>query len=354
MANPELTLVVPALNESSIILDNIDELAAWMAQHQPSVSYEVLVVDDGSTDGMGELLEQASMERPWLKVAHHRVNKGRGRGVRTGFEQARGRYIICLDADLSYSPDHIPALLQPLQRGEADITLASAHHPDGKVINVPHQRAILSKWGNRILGLGFGGKFYTVTCIVRGFTREVSDALELVSDGKELHLEIIQKALLMGYRVIEVPAILKWRDRKRGKEPSRLAISEFALFKMRKTVVSHLIFNYISNPGILLLVPIVILLLIILVGGGMLLAVFLGNLGIAELSLLQALRQTLLSGHLTLLLVSFAFAFLMIFIGFYFLSFQSKRYFDEIYTLMMRMNARIKQLEKENTRSPRD
>ncbi len=345
MATPELTLLIPAFNESPIILENVDELAGWMKKYQPEIEFEILVVDDGSTDGMGELLVKASRENPWLRVAHHEVNRGRGRGVRTGFEAALGSYIICLDADLSYTPDHIPALLDPLKKGVADITLASAHHPEGKVINVPTQRAVLSKWGNRVLGLGFGGQFSTVTCIVRGFRREVIESLELVGDGKELHLEIIQKALLMGYRILEVPATLEWRDKKRGSVPNRMAISEFALFKMRKTVLSHLIFNYITNPGILLLIPIITLLLIIITGSGMLLTALVGNLGIEGLSLLQAVRQTLLNGQLTLLVVSFSFIFLMIFIGFYFLSFQSKRYFEETYTLLMRVNTRVKRLE---------
>ena len=344
MASIDLTLIIPALNESAIILGNVDELTGWMNQYQPNISYEILVIDDGSTDGMGDLLDEASNNRKWLKVIHHTRNMGRGRGVRSGFENSSGRYIICLDADFSYAPEHIPLLLEPLLKDEADITLASAHHPKGKVINVPYQRALLSKWGNWILGRGFSGDFYTVTCIVRGFKREVIDNLELVNDGKELHLEIIQKAQLMGYRIKEVPAILHWRDRKRGQPEKRKLFPEIAILKMRKTVLSHLIFNYITNPGILLFIPIISLLIIILAGIGMLVGSFSEKLN-SDLPLIQVLRQTLLDGQLTLTVVLFAFITLMVFIVFYFLSSQSKRYFDETYTLLMRMNARIKKIE---------
>lgn len=345
MNQTDLTIIIPALNESAIIIENVDEVADWIKNEFSHVSYEVIVVNDGSTDGMGELLEEASKDRCWLKVIHHAVNMGRGRGVRTGFEASNGNYIICLDADLSYAPAHISALLKPLLEEKADITLASAHHPEGNIINVPAQREFLSKWGNWILGLGLGGKFSTVTCIVRGFTREVAEALELVSDGKELHLEIIQKAQLMGYRIVEIPATLEWRDRKRGRSVNRRLFPEIAIFKMRKTVISHLIFNYISNPGILLLLPLLALLLIIVSGTGMLFVSFFDHLGSSNLTLMQVMRQTLLDGQLTLVVVSFAFIFFMIFMGFYFLSFQSKRYFDETYTLMMRMNLRIKHIE---------
>ena len=342
----DLTLVIPALNESSIILGNVDELSEWLNQHQPNISYEILVIDDGSTDGMSKLLDEALNSRKWLKVIHHSRNMGRGKGVRSGFENSSGQYIICLDADFSYSPEHIPLLLEPLLSDDADITLASAHHPEGKVINVPYQRALLSKWGNWILGRGLSGGFYTVTCIVRGFTREVAENLELVNDGKELHLEIIQKAQLMGYRIKEIPAALHWRDRKRGQPEKRKLIPEIAIFKMRKTVLSHLIFNYVTNPGMLLFLPISTLLMVVLAGASMIVKSFYEKLNV-DLSLMQALRQTLLDGQLTLTIVAFAFITLMVFIVFYFLSSQSKRYFDETYTLLMRMNARIKHLEQE-------
>ena len=114
---------------------------------------------------------------------------------------------------------------------------------------------------------------------------------------------------------------------------------------MRKTVLSHLVFNYITNPGILLLIPIVSLLIIILSGTGMLLASFISKLGAYDQSLFQIMRHTLIDGQLTFFVVFFAFITLMIFIIFYFLSSQSKRYFDETYTLLMRMNKRIKNVE---------
>jgi dolichol-phosphate mannosyltransferase len=157
---PLVSLVIPAFNESEIILHNVDELAAWMTSNAKHISFEILVVDDGSTDGMGDLLEEACLQRNWLRVAHHPVNMGRGLGVRTGFSKATGDYIVCLDADLSYSPDHVLRLLDPLMAGEADITLASVYHPEGQVINVPGQRVFLSRFGNRILSLGFGGDLY--------------------------------------------------------------------------------------------------------------------------------------------------------------------------------------------------
>ncbi|WP_375752266.1 glycosyltransferase family 2 protein [Vibrio sp. HN007] len=338
-----LSVVVPAYNESKIILSHMDELSNWLERHVTS-EFQIVVVNDGSTDGMGELLENNLENRPWLKVAHHKHNSGRGKAIRTGLSCSDGDYIVCMDADLSYSPEVIPDLLEDLVSGKADITLASTHHPEGEMINVPAQRAALSKWGNRMLGAGFDKKYYTVTCVVRGYTKQAVESLELVSDGKDLHLEVIQKAELLGLHVKEVPAILNWRDKSRGKREDKGIMPEIALFKMRKTVVSHLIFNFITSPGMLLFVPIISLILVVLSSLLMLVSSFFLKLG-DGLSLYVALRTTFVDGQLSLLIFLFSTVMLMIFMMFYFLSSQNKRYFDESYTLMMRMNSRIKKLE---------
>lgn len=343
-----LSVIIPAFNETSVILGNVDEVSAWIEARYPKLSYEVLVVDDGSTDGMREILLDAMSSRSWLRVVSHDRNRGRGKGIRTGFENAKGEFIICLDADLSYSPSHIEGLLEPLRSGGAEITLASAHHPEGALVNVPRQRAFLSKVGNKILAKGFSGGFSTVTCVVRGFTRKAVESLELVSEGKDLHLEILQKAELLGLHIREVPATLYWRDRKRGSTKNTSLIPDIAIIKMRKTVLSHLVFNYITNPGVLLFFPTTFLLLVSILSFSMLSASFVTRLLESETALFMTLRMTLVEGQLTLLVGSLSLVFLIIFSIFYFLSNQSKRYFEEQYTLLMRMNQRIKELERNN------
>lgn len=342
MDSVEVSLIIPALNESKIILAHVDEVARWMEQNDEA-KFEVVVVDDGSDDGMYDLLVDAKRSREWLEVIKHPQNLGRGRAVRSGFIGSRGGYVVCLDADLSYDPEHISQLLAPLRTGEADLTLASAYHVDGEVKNVPAQRAFLSRVGNKLLAHGLSSSLSTVTCIVRGYTREVVECLELVADGKELHLETLQKALLMGFRVKEIPATLEWRDKARGKTTG---IPDIALLKMRRTVLSHLVFNYISNPGILLMFPIAGLAAIVVTGTVMILASFFNRLASDSSSVFQIARVTLIEGQLSLAIVLFAMITLMMFIVFYFLSAQSKRYFDETYTLLMRMNHRVKQIEK--------
>lgn len=346
MDTVSLSIVISALNESEIILKNIDELSDWLNSHMTDITYEIVIVDDGSTDGMYAILQNAASSRPWLKVFQHKKNLGRGRGIRTGFQYSVGKYIICLDADLSYGPEHISKLLLPLMNNEADITLASPYHPKGAVSNVPKQRAVLSKWGNRLLSRGLGMNLSTVTCVVRGFNRTILKDLELVSNGKELHLEIIQKAKLMNYRILEIPAALVWRDKKRGKQNNRKFLPEIAIFKMRKTVLSHLIYNYISNPGLLLSLPILALITVIISGFASIVYEFINKLLTLNLSVFQTIRETMIQGRLSLLIVIFSVIILMVFVAFYFISFQLKYYFEELYILSTRINSRLKDLEQ--------
>lgn len=351
----KLSLIVPAYNESAIILRNIDEIERWMGQNQPSVAYELIIVDDGSTDGMGALIDERAKTDPRLIALHHGRNRGRGRAIRTGFAGSRGDFVICLDADLSYSPDHIPRLLEPLQAGQADITLASAYHPEGSVTNVPFTRAIVSRWGNRVLSAGVRGKFSTVTCVVRGFTRETLQQLELINDGKDLHLEIIQKAELFGLRVIEIPAHLKWRDRKRGQKRKTRLVDYIPFASMSGTIASHLSYNYVLRPGSLLNIPVFGLLLVALAGIGMMVFGFFERVsqlreGAGFGEYWHALRETLVNGSLTLSLTAGSIIISAVFIAFYFASQQSKRNYEEIYTLLNRMNLRLKELEDKKDR----
>lgn len=342
----EISLVIPAYNEAGIITGTVGQLDAFMRANMPGRSFEIIVVDDGSSDGMYARL--AELDMPGLRVERHPRNLGRGAGIRTGFAAARGAYVVTLDSDLSYAPDHIPRLLAPLEAGEADIVLASAYHPDGVVRNVPFVRAKLSYYGNKVLSAGVRGQLHTLTCMVRAYRREVVETLELVNSGKDLHLEIIQKANMLGYRIVEVPATLDWRDKSRAKRVGKGW--RFPLLAMSGTIASHLVYNYVLRPGSMLILPVVSLGFVILLGGLMLLYGWIANIihlaghGFFR-ALYEGLRTTLLDGWLTLTIMGGSAFFLLIFLAFYFQSHQSKKQFEELYILLTRLNDRVKALE---------
>jgi len=234
----DLSIIIPMFNEAEnaeSTLNRVEEALASFAG-----TYEIIVVNDGSLDNTLDILSRLSEQDRKLKVVSYSKNVGRGMALKKGFKESSGEIIVSIDADLSYDPNYIIDFVETL-RAEQDIdfVLASPYMPGGEVQNVPVLRLWVSKFGNKILRLAMPNRIYTSTGIFRAYRRKVLDSLELESDGKEIHLEILSKALALGYRVKESPAILT--GRKRGKSK----------FKFRKTAISHLIFSVFEKPMII-------------------------------------------------------------------------------------------------------
>lgn len=203
-------------------------------------NYEIIAVNDGSLDNTLEILNKLTEQDEKLKIVSYETNVGRGMALRKGFHESKGKIVVSIDADLSYSPTYIIVLIEALKREPSiDFVLASPYMPGGGVQNVPFLRLWISKLGNKILRLALPNRIYTSTGIFRAYRRKVIDSLELESDGKEIHLEILSKALALGFRVKEVPAVLSTRRRGKSK------------FKFKKTALSHLIFSAFEKPMII-------------------------------------------------------------------------------------------------------
>jgi glycosyltransferase involved in cell wall biosynthesis len=222
--------------------DNLPEVLMRIATavSETDKSFEIVAVDDGSTDGTRTALETLAESQPWLTVVSYAKNRGRGHALRRGFAAARGGMIVTIDADLSYAPEYITAMVALLdERPDVDFVVGSPYTKGGGTENVPWARLLISRWGNRILGLAMPGGLTTVTGILRAYRREMLDALDLESDGKEIHLEIVSKAVAAGFVPVEMPAILTGRRRGKSK------------FLLRATVASHLIFSFYERPILL-------------------------------------------------------------------------------------------------------
>jgi glycosyltransferase involved in cell wall biosynthesis len=224
------------------MFNEAENVEATLSQVEESLvsfqgTYEIIVVNDGSLDNTLENVEKVAAQNGKVRVVSHSKNIGRGMALRTGFKESKGEIVVSIDADLSYDPRYILDFLKTLRtEQDIDFVLASPYMPGGGVQNVPFLRLWISKLGNKILRLAMPNRIYTSTGIFRAYRRKVLDSLELESDGKEIHLEILSKALALGYRVKELPAILT--GRKRGKSK----------FKFRKTTISHLVFSVFEKP----------------------------------------------------------------------------------------------------------
>jgi dolichol-phosphate mannosyltransferase len=235
---PDVSVVVPMFNEQENVKRTLDRLTR--ALDTIPKRWEIVVVDDGSTDRTRGLVESYCRLNRWVKLISYPANQGRGKALRLGIARAQGRIICTTDADLSYDEKYVVKMIEVLDRNpEADLVVGSPYAPGGKTEGVPFHRLLLSRWGNKILGFAMKGGLSTVTGVLRAYRRECISSLELESDGKEIHLEILSKALSMGYRVKEMPATLKSRTGGKSK------------FKFKATAISHLVFSFFERPIIL-------------------------------------------------------------------------------------------------------
>lgn len=235
----KLSIVAPMYNESDNLVNTLEALKAEMAKN-PDWDYEMVFVNDGSKDDTWGKAKALAENEPRLRVVGYPVNQGRGRALRYGFEHAEGDIITSIDFDLTYDATHITRMVQELlDNPTLDLVLASCYMPGGKTIGVPPFRLFISKMANLLYEYAFTPKVYTSTCVVRAYRREVIDSLLLESDDKEIHLEIISKALSNGFKLKEIPGTLTRRQAGKSK------------FKFASTSISHLIYLIQERPFLL-------------------------------------------------------------------------------------------------------
>jgi len=233
-----LSIISPMYNEEGNIEGTVQELRRVLANYE--ASWELILVNDGSTDRTFTVATELAGQYQNISVLSYPVNRGRGYALRTGFSHAQGELIVTIESDLSWNAECILDMLQRLEEDSTiDVVLGSPYMEGGRTANVPFSRLAISKLGNKLLGAAMPGQLNMVTQMFRAYRREVIEAIELEADRKEIHLEILSKALAAGYRVVEIPAVLKWRA------------SGSSKFKLKATTISHLLFSFYEKPALL-------------------------------------------------------------------------------------------------------
>ena len=225
-----VSLIAPAYNEAQILNLNLQSLYDYMSRMDRPVRWELIVVNDGSSDATAEVADKFAASHTAVRVLHHPRNFGLGRALRSGFSAASGDLVICVDVDLTYAPEYIEALIAASEQSHADVVLLSPYMQDGRVSHVPFLRRLFSLSANRFLCLAGGRRLHTSTGMVRLYSRSLLSQLCLNSDGMEINLEILHKALLLGARVKEIPAHLNW-EHCSGGEDRRARLSPKVLFR---------------------------------------------------------------------------------------------------------------------------
>lgn len=189
----EVTVISPLFNES----ESLSELVRRISESLGRRRFEIILVDDGSTDDSWETIRQLVAEDP-IRVAglRHRRNFGKAEALATGFAEARGQYVVTIDADLQDDPAEIPALIQKLESG---YDLVSGWKQDRRD---PISKTLPSRFFNFAAQATSGLKLHDFNCGLKAYRREVTDTINLYG---ELHRFIPILAHAEGYRVAEIP-----------------------------------------------------------------------------------------------------------------------------------------------------
>lgn len=207
---PLVSVVVPAYNEATIIEASLTAIWSYLNGKRHQFNAEVVVINDGSSDGTGDILDALADRHPTTLALHHADNLLLGQALRTGFARCSGDYVVTLDCDLSYSPDNIGRLVDEAMRTGADVVIASPYTAGGSVRSVPWPRRFASVWANRMLALVAPGQLTTLTSMVRSYDGAFLRSLDLKSHGPEINAEIVYKAGVLRASVREIPADLNW------------------------------------------------------------------------------------------------------------------------------------------------
>ncbi len=206
-----VSIVLPVFNEAAILRKHALLLMTHLESLEPRFQFEYIIVNDGSRDESEAIAEALAAEHPAIRVLRHPRNFGLGQALKTGFAQCRGKYVVVLDIDLSYGPEHVGLLLDRMIGTGARIVLASPYMRGGRVIEVPWLRLVLSRLANRFLTRASGQILSTLTCMVRAFDGRFLRSLHLRSMGMDVMPEMIHKAKILRASFEEVPAELNWR-----------------------------------------------------------------------------------------------------------------------------------------------
>jgi dolichol-phosphate mannosyltransferase len=196
-----------------------EQLSAIRPELERRGAFELVLVDDGSSDDTFERLTSAFVAWQNVTIVRHDRNRGLGVALRTGFDHARGAIIVTTDSDGTYPFTTIPQVLDLLQPG-IDIVTASPYHPQGGVDGVPAYRLLFSKGASFLYRILVDPRLRTYTAMYRAYRREVIERIPTTADGFLMVTELLVGALLEGYKATEFPAVL--RVRRYGQSKARV------------------------------------------------------------------------------------------------------------------------------------
>ena len=208
--SPQLSAVVPVFDERENLDALVTELSARLAE--TGRTWEMVLVDDGSTDGSAELLDRLAGERPGVRVLHFARNAGQTAAFDAGFKAARGEVVITLDADLQNDPADIPRLLAALDSGVYAAAVGYRVKREDTVV-----RRLSSRVANAVRNRLSGDDIIDTGCSLKAFRREALSAVKLFTG---MHRFLPTLLRMEGFAVVQVPV---------GHRPRRAGTSKYGV-----------------------------------------------------------------------------------------------------------------------------
>ena len=234
-------LILPTFNEA----ENLELIVAASLDVLREASpdgFRILVVDDDSPDGTGRIADRLASEHEEVLVLHRTAREGLGPAYIAGFQHALtggAGFVFEMDSDFSHDPKDLARLLEPVRDGRADVALGSRYVAGGAVVDWGIIRRIISRGGSMYAGVVLGLSVRDLTGGFKCFRAEVLEGIDLPSvraQGYAFQVELTNRAIRRGFRVMEVP--ITFRDRLRGqsKMSARIALEAMVLVpRLRKS-----------------------------------------------------------------------------------------------------------------------
>ena len=208
-----LSIIIPVFNEVA----TIEQVILKVLSVDFGVPCEIIIIDDGSTDGTRELLLQKNWPRTRLLL--NEKNNGKGYSVRAGFNESKGDILVIQDADLEYDPSQIKELLKPIRAGESKVVYGSRY------LGNPKNQSLSFYLGNKALtkvfNMMFGTKLTDMETCYKALARDVLDTITLKSNGFEIEGEITARIAKSGFKIIEIPISYTAREKRLKKIRAR-------------------------------------------------------------------------------------------------------------------------------------
>ncbi|UCC50451.1 MAG: glycosyltransferase family 2 protein [Anaerolineaceae bacterium] len=211
----KLSIVIPVYNEQA----TIQEVVKRVMDVELPLEKEIIVADDGSTDGSSELIErQRAANADIIETYTSPMNQGKGAAIRKGFKLATGEIVLVQDADLELDPAEYVELIQPILKGQADVVYGSRFMRNNQ--NIPLKTRLANRFLTSLTNLLYRGNLTDMETGYKVIKRTVLDSLELRCVGFDIEPEVTARILLGGWNIHEIPVVYNPRTEDEGKKIS--------------------------------------------------------------------------------------------------------------------------------------